>query len=89
MALTKEQLAQLKPGSKVYYAGARGREKYTNKVESVGNKYIYLENRTKWDKQTGKQITEYTGGELYESEQTYNEHVELNKLWDRFRLNVS
>lgn len=88
MALTKDQLAQLKPGSEVYYVGARRAEKYAAKIESIGSKYFYLTNGTKWDKQTGKQVTAYLSAWLYESEQSYNEEIELERMWDDFRLKV-
>lgn len=85
--LTQEELKNLKVGDTLLY-GKTGRELETLTVSKIGNKYFYCNpyNNYKFDIETGKEISNYVGGELWRNAQSYNEHIErLDLLLDLSR----
>ena len=86
MALNKKQLENVHMFQKLYVVPAGKRydedgEIEATKVSKVGSKYFYTADGKKWERATGHQITEYSGGQLFVSEREYIEQKEIKALW--------
>lgn len=81
--MTAEELLSLKVGQEVYIAGPRTHT--VAKIEKIGNKYFYTDDRRKWDIKTGKQVTDYVGGTIYPSKEVYDAERALETAWSDFK----
>jgi hypothetical protein len=80
MALTKEQLENLRVGQELFFKHNRGGSSVVT-VDKIGSKYFYLSNKRHYDLVSCKDASGFTSGEIFFSEHVYKEEAERNKLW--------
>lgn len=87
--LTQEVLKQIRIGDVLKYLPSRkGAELIEAEITKIGNKYFYCKihgKETKFELQTGKEVTDYMGGSLWIDDGSYQEYLELVDLKTKVR----
>lgn len=86
MALNEQQLKNIHIMQRICVVPAGRRygesgEPEITKVSKVGTKYFHTADGRKWELESGRQVTDFTGAELFISEKEYATQKEIKENW--------